>query len=768
MLRDLFMKKYTSRWSNIILPTILLFQLMLGFNLNSLPALTHKNSLPNKELILALDYLQQEVISYTLDSLPPKKHTDHPFGLGATTQCLLIALEQDDIPILASKSLIHNILKHKAIFIDFSKLNTNKLRKKYRKYNRFSDFTAFKEFQNLCKYYYQKYKAISSCIENGLSAEEINKLAEFSSDKAPRYVRSEQSNEMNLYLMAARINLEKKWILKEVDQNLLLLFPKKLVKKSTPKIKPGTITIFEKQVGLKIHHLKTVKVKEILNFKLSTIKATNSFLNALENLFVKKNEYRVQKNAPIWSFYITGHGVSAINDKIILQQLEALRNHYSNLVKNKKFSQCFKNVHYNNKNHMAKCKNHRRFMKHFNELESIKYEIKKIQHQKASLDFKNNGLIASLEKDIFQKVLMFFNNSINTGFLFYSSCFAGGENLVDPYQKNKQPLILNYPVISSTLAENMSFQDTPELCLPPYTISKLTQADIDKAQHRLNFRTTLQYKKFFNALKKGEHKNESNLVNIISYLRPHELTQDATSFFYDLRNIPSYRAANSKLFKVLPGEPSITIFDHGNCKNKRLTNLKVGTQANLFYTSYIPYRMILQNKFNNTLAFVSMIPGFAAHTIEEIDATQYTLMELLNSFLVFAELKAPKIFWIKKLVVKNSQIFNSTTFNAGLKETLILHDVIILRNIFTSDCLASINKDALAEGQNCIFFTKYPSGKSYQVKWSGHVLSPENCKIIKVSSKNYARELIAFKPEILDHTFKTLKNIFTLPVSLLA
>ena len=771
------LRRLNSKYICSIFYLISLFNINLYSNLYSQPK-NNAISTPTKELIFALDYQQEETFTNTLNTQASNNPTDSPGGLNAISLCLLVALEQNKIPIVASTNLIKNILDHKRLFLDFARQPIKYLTSKYGKYKRFNSHENLIEFQELCKYYYKTYKSVSTYLESsgektGIKASEqicdkICKLPEFSSANAPLKVQNEPNNEMGLYLMCARISLtSEKWLIKEVDNNLTLLIPQELTKNIRENATSTNITKLEKELGLKIQHLKTIFQKDILNYKTKPISTTESFIEALNNIFVQKSNYNYNEKVPVWSFYITGHGIPTINSDVLLEQLKALEKHYTNIISTGQFADCFKSKESpeQHRTHIRNCNKHHHFKRQYNDLECIKREIKKLQKQQEYLTYMHKGLIVSLAKDVFQKMLIFFNNKINTGFLFYSSCYAGGEHLFDPYSQNNASLVLNYPVISGTLAENMSLQETPQLRIPPYNKYRLTKEDV--TENRLKIRTTLNYEKFFQELRDGKHKNDNNLHQIVSYLHPY--TDEHGKLVFDsLRNIPSYRPAYAKSFSVLSGIPSFTIFNNENCQNKKRTSLKIETEANLLYTDYVPYSLICEKKHRQAPVFVSMLPSLASHVIEEIKAPQYTLHELLNGFLIFPEMKAPKIFWIKKITCINSTNLNSNFFSSHKNKTITLHDVIILRNICTSESLSKLSPIDQTEGQNYIFFTKYPSGRSYKISWNGTELSTENSTITPYKSKKYKRELIAFRPEILDHTFKTLHNILALPVSIIA
>src|SRR5690606_11295031 len=128
---------------------------------------------------------------------------------------------------------------------------------------------------------------------------------------------------------------------------------------------------------------------------------------------------------------------------------------------------------------------------------------------------------------------------------------------------------------------------------------------------------------------------------------------------------------------------------------------------------------------------------------------------------VFAELKAPKIFWIKKLICQSTPELESLGLSKKniLGTNLIeLKDVIVLRNIFTTECLKTVNHTSQPESQNCIYFSSVTKKESYKIIWTGPELTAQNSSITKCTIQKYKRELIAFRPNILKHTFEAVHN----------
>ena len=101
-------------------------------------------------------------------------------------------------------------------------------------------------------------------------------------------------------------------------------------------------------------------------------------------------------------------------------------------------------------------------------------------------------------------------------------------------------------------------------------------------------------------------------------------------------------------------------------------------------------------------SFVSLTAGPAYHVIDALEAPDQSLGQLIMSFLELPTLSTPKVFWIKKMTCKKETpppFFLPLEFFKPLlrgreSSVNVLHDVIITRNIPTTDALkheASIN-----------------------------------------------------------------------------
>jgi len=110
---------------------------------------------------------------------------------------------------------------------------------------------------------------------------------------------------------------EHEWMIKEINNNLLLLIPYTYVESLglSPKQLADTAsekqaTDFELKLGLKVNHLVTVNFKKIIKNKyLNYAEYAHYFYPELEKIFCVKADYQNHKHKPIqWHFYIDGHG----------------------------------------------------------------------------------------------------------------------------------------------------------------------------------------------------------------------------------------------------------------------------------------------------------------------------------------------------------------------------------------------------------------------------------------------------------------------------
>lgn len=737
-------------------------------------AIQKENKIPNRELIVFLENLNHENIENTLQT-PLKDQRPHPpCGINASTITLLLALHQESAPILVSNVLVKNILDHKALFHDFITLSLQELNNKYGKYRYFNDKKMIKNFKHHATYVDKMLKSINQQLKVAEKKKEIDNIVkkikdctEFNEFNAPLGLRMSSNQhkmrfEMTIYAICELAPLgTENWIIKKVNSDLCLLIPKKYLEKikldngnfSKTSTDNKIVTELEKNFGLMVNHLADITdITELKKAQTSNSDyKENSFVDSLTHLFVlsdkntdAKTQADKEKPKTIWAIYIAAHGFPESPAIAVYNQLKKLEELYSEKLKINSRSNTKDKKEYNSDKY---------------NLKMIQKELAKTEKHLKSLKLDGKGIIISLSKQEFQKLLEFFNNSIETAFLFYTSCYAGGKFLVEPYIKNQKPLILNYTVVSGTLAENMSMQEMPILKLPPYyapannkkksRTPHISNVDIHFEKRNLKVRTTLNFDRFFDALHEGYHLDEHKYHDLISYLHPYS-TKSGQLKFHNIGNIPVFRKAGTDAFRVVPNIPcSETITPEYLKKNQKN---KIESDANLLllYADHIPNSVILGK---DECVFISMLPDLSAHTFDEIYTTKFNLAEIINSFLAFPELGSSKIFWIKNLTCKNTPEITNF-FNIKKQKTVKLKDVIIMRNIFNTDAIPYCKPDRNTPLNTCAYISLPGQSESYRVMWRGPELQPNNIEIAPCETKNYQNDLIAFCPAIEKHIKK--------------
>lgn len=767
------------------------------------------NQVPNREMIILLETTNAENLDITLDDQPDYQFEKilHPTGIGAITVTLLIALYQKAAPIIANKSLIKNLIDHQNLFSDFVNLDRNSLYSKYGHYNRFKgrlvldNFRA--NFQYLNKSVIEVNKMLGQLITNDNKADIDKILHKIVLD--PRFnIKNSPSNlqrlnhdtsaikalvlEMIIYTLCSWVDFKKDWQIKQVNEDIFILIPNDYLKNlnlinypqktsaQTPSVLVKQFTDLELELGLKIDHMKTVD-RSLFELPALANKTEIPFKTSLEQIFITYDDIKqgsqflfpipTKETKHIWSLYMAGHGIPNCPQIGVLPQLYELRNLSKKKLGLPKFKACL--AYEKNKqngssidaNHLHLCKHHESCKRHIDKIKRLNAEIKRIEPITLSPDRAMHGIIASLSIDEFRDVLKFFNNCIETTFLYYTSCFAGGTHLIKPFTEtdsleNNKSLILKFPVISGTPAENMSLQEFPFINLPPYIKtneslmlrpSDIHPQDIDLKNKKLKLHTTLQFNSFFGALRKGLHNNVENIILVPYSLHPH-IDKFGKIRNQLIPNIPLIRLANSDHFQPIPNDNSSEVLDSTN-SSKPMTITK---DATLIYSDYISGKITLNKlgSFEDSPQLFSMIPGFALHTFEEIGSATLNLKEIVNSFLIFPELGSSKIFWIKKLECKSSGLQNS--------KTEVLKDVIILRNVFNSDTLARCSNGQPIRLENCAYLSTSANTEA-KLTWNGPFIETDNYKINNCNQSNHKEECLNCFPNAISCLSPVLQSI---------
>lgn len=182
--------------------------------------------------------------------------------------------------------------------------------------------------------------------------------------------------------------------------------------------------------------------------------------------------------------------------------------------------------------------------KHKEGLEEILVYIKnKEKHCKLihSFIFKNPSLnIAGMPVNAFSKLLQFFNEQVDTSFLFYETCFAGGRNLLYPYLfEFDQPIQYNYTIASGTINDRMTHTMS--------ALGNITPANIHIKGNTVQFMpftSSINFKSFFEEI----HTNQS-------------LTKTLKNIHYETDSITNQTTAALKPVIRLPKSTTFYVDD---------------------------------------------------------------------------------------------------------------------------------------------------------------------------------------------------------------
>ncbi len=656
--------------------------LLLGVLLAPLQALQSTPAIPTKDLIIILDYGQSEEQLRTGSS--PTIHGHQIEGLaklGAMTSTLLPALYQQTAPILVSRSMLHSILKRKEIFHDCLTKDIAELSRKYDRQT-ITQAPSLGLFKQHCVYAQKMYKTIqqelSEICKQGNTTENtaMKTLATkhpYLESSAPRslHVYSGEKRSMNeglhkelqAYALCYYAPLSPEhFIMKEVSQELILLLPKKSALKDSYDYKESTaLTPLEKLIGIEVNHLKDIKDIQYLLQK-TPITYGIPLSDNLRHLLIPKKE----GSTHVWAVYITGHGLPSYPERRRIEHLKQLKCFYD--------QQIAATIARKPQEKSALALRHR----------LIQEELAKTELILAHLPTTHERIICSVTVDEFKNVLSFLNTELSTSILLYTSCYGGGEHLVAPYQGNTK--VLNFDCISGSLSDTVSFQTTPMLLLPPYKSSKVStktmieginQDSIDIQRKCLAPYSSIHFDEFFKKVREPKR----DAFTLIHCLHPY--TEQGKIMADSLENIALERPA---------GATSFTVVSKGNSV-AHASSQEFGTAVDVALLTERRYGQV--RLVQNVPSFVSLTAGPAYHVIDALEAPDQTLVQLVKSFLELPTLSTPKVFWVKKLTCKKETPppfflpfeFFKPLIRGKESSVTVLHDVVIARNIPTTDAL---------------------------------------------------------------------------------
>jgi hypothetical protein len=143
----------------------------------------------------------------------------------------------------------------------------------------------------------------------------FNEMREGDPEKLTEEERKEEKR-IILSVWSFNVNTAKRWIIKEINSSLYLLIPRSYLKARGINDRDvelfnsrGSITQTEQKLGLKVNHMKTVKVTDVKK-PMPAPEFADYFIGALPAIFVTNAEYPANNKAgiPTWALWIEGHG----------------------------------------------------------------------------------------------------------------------------------------------------------------------------------------------------------------------------------------------------------------------------------------------------------------------------------------------------------------------------------------------------------------------------------------------------------------------------
>ena len=321
--------------------------------------------------------------------------------------------------------------------------------------------------------------------------------------------------------------------------------------------------------------------------------------------------------------------------------------------------------------------------------------------------------IAGFSIEQFRELLVFLG-TINTNFLYYTSCYAGGYNAMAPYIAN----LFEKQMLSPEEAEKIWPQLSQEkratsilrtkkgamLIKPQFTISVGSAFDTEvpapfDASKQCQSKDAIpegyiNFGKFFELLK--QYMRDELLISGSSLKKPIKFTDAelrtviakvteplAKSLRRDIQDplnlasLPQVMFPNSGVFVIFPLDPK-NIFVISNSKvqgasleKKPLVIPSAPTPAALIMSvEDMPIEIKIATP--KMPAIVSSLPGIGVHVIEKLDAAQVPYYSFMLAFDFF------NTVFQKYFFIKNVMVFNDGNYIKGAQGTILLEDVLMV------------------------------------------------------------------------------------------
>lgn len=291
----------------------------------------------------------------------------------------------------------------------------------------------------------------------------------------------------------------------------------------------------------------------------------------------------------------------------------------------------------------------------------------------------NDSCIANLKIREFQLLLNFLNSSISTNMLVYTSCFAGGQHLIDPYKSRGKSVCYNYPIVVTCLADEPCMANLVYLNMVSLG-GKITEHDIWKNKTTGKWELKLideanDWSAFFNGIHRdmhGKNCDTQQLLDVVQSINAKVLS-----------NTPWIRLANDDHFRILacPKNCAKISVDLVNAQKKigGFIEFKDSSIQHLFVITPVVSVPVIFSSRDCCPKILSLVPGDATHNFVNCTSMQ-GFTTLVSCFTGLTWLCFDKTYLIKQLKCANDL---STEHKKYLGLTIdgmvTLNDVIVYR-----------------------------------------------------------------------------------------
>lgn len=729
-------------------------------------------------LVIITEYGSNESYEKTLNARATDQN--HPVGLGATSKMFLTALYQEAAPILVPAPLMRTVLDHTARARDVLQGSADSLYQAYCLNKRYKDPRETHSLHAYATYLNSLYQGIERQAHAAYSATVFEQTlwndSLFDAASAPALFDDTSAtwHEAIAYVMCYYAPWHKYEIrsIRHGDYYFYLCLPKRLLDYTvSERYALKTVLQYERLPLIQdiVHYAVPCSVER--DEAVRQYGYDEALYTVLRQLLVPKTG---TSSDPVWTFYCMGHGSFCYDacDKMCEQlhnrtqclhekaqfDAEAQRWENESLVwKQKQHTDRMYDPHHHAyviydqnavRHNIDACERNVQVCKHNQTV--CDQNCATIDHNMMCIACANT--VAGVSQSWFKKILQLFDTYVKTNLVFYRSCSAGGQQMVETYtDDNNQPIRLSYTVVVGALCEAASSTYSPLFHLTWFRqrsrnlfIRVPFEKLIDKQRRTVALDSRYNLNAFFEQAQRVQGCDMQILIESVnpvirSAIKPvldngswYDGVKDGVDVPVkkvcgsderkdtereDISNVPSIRFPYETEFHVIDMHNTII----------PLTTKDLAADSASSFCIRSPYEIILLYARNVSKpltvpmrehglfpAVVSMVPGATYHVLEKIEAASYNLSSIFSSFFTCTTLKAPKAMVIKAITGINDMI-NQVAY--GFPQTVT--------NVYVFNYCA-LNKAGVTtmhEYVNGVMFdTQY---RSYLMTWSYDELFPQ-------------------------------------------